>query len=280
MHGFQGRAAFVSVNLFTLLCKGSEEVDTAGLGSITRFGGPILYLIVQGILLFLILIWVDSGAAWKPRLPSRRQLQRTPSTVPLNRLRPDVSKEMEEVSRSGDALRVLNVSKTFGSTTVVDSVSFGVPQNTIFALLGPNGAGKTTTFNVIRESSATSYTDVAELQLIDVLFAGGDIRPDRGDVLINGHSIVRHTQAARRFLGVCPQFTAIDSQLTVREHLYIYARLKGLRRGEEVLRNLDIVMHATGLLQYADRLASQLSGGNQRKLALAIALIGMWSISR
>ncbi|KAI0327697.1 P-loop containing nucleoside triphosphate hydrolase protein [Cubamyces sp. BRFM 1775] len=250
------RAAFVSVNLFTLLCKGSEDVDTAGLGSITRFGGPILYLIVQGILLFLILVWVDSGAAWKPKLPSRHTLRRTPSTVPLTRLRADVSKEMEEVGRSGDALRVLNVSKTFGSNTVVDSVSFGVPQNTIFALLGPNGAGKTTTFNIIR----------------------GDLRPDRGDVLINGHSIVRHTQAARRFLGVCPQFTAIDTQLTVREHLYIYARLKGLRRGEEVQRNLDVVMHATGLLQYADRLASQLSGGNQRKLALAIALIGNPSV--
>jgi len=73
---------------------------------------------------------------------------------------------------------------------------------------------------------------------------------------------------------VCPQFTAIDSQLTVREHLAVYARLKGLRRGGEVESNATALMAATGLDQYADRLASKLSGGNQRKLALAIALIG------
>lgn len=76
-------------------------------------------------------------------------------------------------------------------------------------------------------------------------------------------------------LGVCPQFTAIDSQLTVREHLLVYGRLKGLYRGEEVQSNVERLMRATSLHMYADRLASKLSGGNQRKLSLAIALIGM-----
>ena len=152
-----------------------------------------------------------------------------------------------------DALRVLGVSKTFrGAGTVVDSVSFGVAQDTIFALLGPNGAGKTTTLNIVR----------------------GDLAPDAGDVRANGHSVVRSTQAARHALGVCPQFTAIDSQLTVREHLLIYGRLKGLYRGEELKRNVENLMRATSLHIYADRLASKLSGGNQRKLSLAIALIG------
>ena len=73
---------------------------------------------------------------------------------------------------------------------------------------------------------------------------------------------------------MCPQFTAIDAQLTVREHLHVYARLKGLRRGAETARNVHAIMAATGLDVYADRRASKLSGGNQRKLALAIALIG------
>ena len=73
---------------------------------------------------------------------------------------------------------------------------------------------------------------------------------------------------------MCPQFTAIDAQLTVREHLHVYARLKGLRGGAETVRNVHAIMAATGLDVYADRLASKLSGGNQRKLALAIALIG------
>lgn len=75
-------------------------------------------------------------------------------------------------------------------------------------------------------------------------------------------------------LGVCPQFTAIDSQLTVREHLDVYGRLKGLYRGPELNENVNIILDATALTPYADRLASKLSGGNQRKLSLAIALIG------
>lgn len=104
--------------------------------------------------------------------------------------------------------------------------------------------------------------------------AEGDIIPDLGDVLIQGVSVVRHPRTARLSLGVCPQFTAIDSQLTVREHLHIYGRLKGLYRGPELEESVDILLQSTALDLYADRLASQLSGGNQRKLSLAIALIG------
>ena len=76
-------------------------------------------------------------------------------------------------------------------------------------------------------------------------------------------------------MGVCPQFTAIDGQLTVREHLVLYGRLKGIPRGPELDRDVDALLSATALAEYTDRLASQLSGGNQRKLALAIAMIGL-----
>jgi ATP-binding cassette subfamily A (ABC1) protein 3 len=92
--------------------------------------------------------------------------------------------------------------------------------------------------------------------------------------LIKGTSVLTSPRTARLSLGVCPQFTAIDSQLTVREHLMIYGRLKGLNRGHELKTNVEALMIATSLHMYADRLASQLSGGNQRKLSLAIALIG------
>lgn len=98
--------------------------------------------------------------------------------------------------------------------------------------------------------------------------------PDSGDILIDGTSVIRSPRTARLALGVCPQFTAIDSQLTVREHLLIYGRLKGLRKGPELDESIDTVLKGAALNMYADRLASKLSGGNQRKLALAIALIG------
>lgn len=54
--------------------------------------------------------------------------------------------------------------------------------------------------------------------------------PDSGDILIDGTSVIRKPRTARLALGVCPQFTAIDSQLTVREHLFVYGRLKGLKK--------------------------------------------------
>lgn len=107
---------------------------------------------------------------------------------------------------------------------------------------------------------------------------GGDVLPDIGDVLIDGISVVRHPRSARSALGVCPQFTAIDSQLTVREHLMIYGRLKGLRQGQELEQSVEAILQGTALNMYADRLASKLSGGNQRKLSLAIALVGNPSV--
>jgi ATP-binding cassette subfamily A (ABC1) protein 3 len=104
--------------------------------------------------------------------------------------------------------------------------------------------------------------------------SGGDVIPDAGDVVIDGTSVVQCPRIARLSLGVCPQFTAIDSQLTVREHLVIYGRLKGLKQGEELDGNIKTILQATSLLPYVDQFANKLSGGNQRKLSLAIALMG------
>jgi ATP-binding cassette subfamily A (ABC1) protein 3 len=73
------------------------------------------------------------------------------------------------------------------------------------------------------------------------------------------------------------QFTAIDA-LSVSEHLAVYGRLKGLRPGAELRSNVDQILLVGGLEEYRDRQASQLSGGNQRKLALAIALMGNPSV--
>ncbi|KAF9067262.1 P-loop containing nucleoside triphosphate hydrolase protein [Rhodocollybia butyracea] len=243
------RASFVSVNLFSLLCLG-DTFTTSQIGDIMRFGGPILYLIVYSFVLMAILVWYDSAGSLRPaqgwlRRSSKSKLE--PSTTGE-----DVLKEASEASASDDLLRVLDVSKTFGNNKVVDRVSLTVSRDTIFALLGPNGAGKTTTFNMIR----------------------GDILPDYGDIFVANSSVVRHPQKARFSLGVCPQFTAIDSQMTVREHLIIYGRLKGIPNGPVLVNDIAVILTATGLAAYADRLASKLSGGNQRKLSLAIALIG------
>lgn len=90
---------------------------------------------------------------------------------------------------------------------------------------------------------------------------------------VNGHSIVKARNAARSYLGVCPQVNAIDGNLTVRQHLWLYGRLKGVPR-KPLKADVDALLAAAGLMPKADQLATSLSGGNQRKLSLAIALIG------
>ncbi|KAF8900796.1 hypothetical protein CPB85DRAFT_1439365 [Mucidula mucida] len=254
------RAAFVSVNLFSLLCTGDATVSSLQTGTIMRYGGPIVYLLLDIVVLLGVLTRVDRFLL-RPFRHRNSKPRRSESSQDIQLLlgsqeRADVLAEARHTTASDDLLRVLGVSKTYGTNKVVDDVTMSAGSDTIFALLGPNGAGKTTTFNMIR----------------------GDVVPDAGDVFIAGQSIKRFPKKARFSLGVCPQFTAIDSQLTVKEHLQIYGRLKGLGKGAVLHDNVRSLLGATGLLSYADRLASKLSGGNQRKLSLAIALMGNPSV--
>lgn len=144
----------MSVNLFSLLCDDDKPATIASMGTMSRYGGPIVYLIVYALVLFGILVWVDSGSVLPRRFNSSRKRPSSHDTRVGAVGRKDVDDEAAAVASSSDALRVLNVVKAFGSSDnrVVDSVNFGVSQDTIFALLGPNGAGKTTTFNMIRMS--------------------------------------------------------------------------------------------------------------------------------
>jgi ATP-binding cassette subfamily A (ABC1) protein 3 len=136
------RAAFVSVNLFSLLCTGDVPVPSSAQGDIMRYGGPIVYLIGQSLFYFWILVRRESGALFRRA--------RTRASAKERSGREDVSAEAVRVAGGEDALKVMKVSKAFEGKVVVDDVSFGVQQGTMLALLGPNGAGKTTTFNMIR----------------------------------------------------------------------------------------------------------------------------------
>ena len=107
-------------------------------------------------MLFGILTYADSGS------PLRQFFLRLrTTTAKLGGSRPDVEAEAAAaVANSNDALRVLDVLKSFGKGKVVDDVTFSVGKDTIFALLGPNGAGKTTTFNMIRKFSPRMYRSI------------------------------------------------------------------------------------------------------------------------
>jgi ABC-type lipopolysaccharide export system ATPase subunit len=239
------RAFFVALNLFSTTCEGTELA--AYPGGINYYGAPILYLILQIIALFTFIIWHDSSSLWT-RL---RGTGRLPPTVDENIDEDEkVLEELKRVNTSNDCLRVIHVTKSFGKNTAVENLTFGIARDEVFALLGPNGAGKSTTISLIR----------------------GDIQPSRngGQIFVDDILVSKHRAQARSHLGVCPQFDAMDT-LTVTEHLQFYARVRGV---SDVEHNVKAVIQAVGLQNYTSRMAAQLSGGNKRKLSLAIALMG------
>ncbi|KAM0351961.1 hypothetical protein ACHAPU_002477 [Fusarium lateritium] len=243
------KALFIATNLFSTACDGTEV--TKNPSGILFYGGPILYLILQSLILFGLLIWLDTGSAGASIRGLFHGSKKAGSDE--EHVDDDITDERNRVTaNTGDehGLRVMNLTKSFRNNTAVDNVTFGIKRGEVFALLGPNGAGKSTTISVIR----------------------GDIKPDRngGDVLVENISVNKNLATARANLGVCPQFDAMD-QMTVREHLEFYAKVRGV---QDIEHNVRAVMQAVGLESFATRMAHALSGGNKRKLSLGIALMG------
>lgn len=247
------RTMLLSLNSFSLLCDGDEIANYPG--AIDVYGGPILYLSMQSIVLFVALVWWDSG--YRPPILNRSKSRQRHTEESSETTIQAVAAETARAEQSNDSLRVLHLHKEFGQNHAVNDITFGIPQGQVFALLGPNGAGKSTTISLIRgdEHPTTSIN-------------GG------GDVLIEDVSIISKRAAARGHLGVCPQFDAMDS-MTVTEHLYFYARARGVQDPDS---SVKAILTATGLVHFKTRLASKLSGGNKRKLSLGIALMGNPSV--
>lgn len=270
------RSLLLTLNEFSLLCRDTSIAPYPG--ALTVYGGPILYLLVQALLLLTVLVWFDSGykppvlAALSRRLryekPPAKHVdaeQEAASSGSSDVTDTAVAAETERVEIQSppdtDSLRVLHLNKFFGRANhAVQDMTFGIPRGQVFALLGPNGAGKSTTISLIRgdiRPSGSGLLDVADV-------------PSGGDVFISDLSISARRAAARQNLGVCPQFDAMDS-MTVREHLSFYASARGV---PDVDANVEAVLVATGLGRFSERLAQKLSGGNKRKLSLGIALMG------
>ncbi|ORX35007.1 hypothetical protein BD324DRAFT_633591 [Kockovaella imperatae] len=246
------RAVLVSVNLFGLLCDGLGHRKSAPYSNILQFGGPIVYLVAQALFAFGVLVYVDSGSPI-PAFLRRRRLKHA-STASEEETSTDVIDEKARIdSGPTDDLIVQSLSKRYSGSKAlaVNDVTFGVAAGESFALIGPNGAGKSTTLACIR---------------------GVEV-PTAGDVRVAGSSIKKRRNVARSYLGVCPQVNAIDVNLTVRQHLWVYGRLKGVP-SSLLSKDIDVLLAHAGLSAKANELATSLSGGNQRKLSLAIALIG------
>lgn len=147
---------------------------------------------------------------------------------------------------SDDVLCVRHLRKTYSSTVAVGDCSFGVRKGECFCLLGSNGAGKSSTF---RSLACETPIDSGEISVLQ-----------------------QQSFAARiRHLGYCSQEDRLFENLTVLEHLLFYARAKGVPSASEHARSLVM---ALGLTHDANKVAQNLSGGNKRKLSVAIALVG------
>jgi ABC-type transport system involved in cytochrome bd biosynthesis fused ATPase/permease subunit len=184
------RSLFLALNLFSATCDGKQLASNPG--GILQYGGPILYLVLQILALFGILLWSETGSvvAWYRRLRGGS----APATNTINNSDEETAEELARVSSSNDGLRVLNLTKSFGKLTAVDNMTFGIRRSECFALLGPNGAGKSTTISLIR----------------------GDIQPSKngGNIFVENVEINRHRAEARSHLGVCPQFDGMASLFT------------------------------------------------------------------
>ena len=140
--------------------------------------------------------------------------------------------------------------KHFGAVTAVRDVSLRAADGRITGLVGPNGAGKSTTLRML-------YTV---------------LRPDAGDALIDGHSVVRTPLEAARRLGVLAHGAGVYPNLTARENILYFGALHGLARAAARARAAELI----GLLEmeeFADRRAKGFSQGERVKTALARALV-------
>nr|XP_044605364.1 retinal-specific phospholipid-transporting ATPase ABCA4 isoform X1 [Equus asinus] len=179
-----------------------------------------------------------------------------PSKEPIVDEDDDVAEERQRIISGGnktDILRLNELTKIYSGTSIpaVDRLCVGVRPGECFGLLGVNGAGKTTTFKMLT----------------------GDTTVTSGDATVAGKSILTSISDVHQSMGYCPQFDAIDDLLTGREHLYLYARLRGVP-AEKIEKVAKWCIQSLGLSLYADRLVGTYSGGNKRKLSTAIALIG------
>ena len=149
-----------------------------------------------------------------------------------------------------DAIRIQGLTKRYADVVAVDDLQLSVKQGELFSLLGVNGAGKTTTIKML----------------------SGLTRPTAGDAFLNGKSICNETAEVKSIIAVSPQETAVASGLSVKENLelmcgvYSFSKEKQTAKMEELtkLLGLESVLH---------RRAGKLSGGWQRRLSIAMALI-------
>ena len=154
-----------------------------------------------------------------------------------------------------DAISTVGLTKKYGKLTAVDKMNLTIKEGELFALLGVNGAGKTT---LIKMLSCLSM-------------------PSEGDALISGYSIKSEVGKVKGVIGVSPQETAVAPNLTVMENLELICGLHGFNK-EKRDAKIKELSDSFNLYNILSKKAGKLSGGWQRKVSIAMALISEPSV--
>ncbi len=149
------------------------------------------------------------------------------------------------------AIKTEHLRKVYRDVTAVDDLNLSIEAGELFALLGVNGAGKTTT-----------------IKMLSCL-----CRPTGGDAFLSGKSVLRDTAAVKAIIGVSPQETAVAPNLSVQENLALMCGVHGFSK-EKSAQKIAALATQFGLDTVLKKRAGKLSGGWQRRLSIAMALIG------
>lgn len=158
--------------------------------------------------------------------------------------------EMDEIMETNEIIKAGYLTKVFGDQKAVDNLSFTVYRGETLGLLGPNGAGKTTTIKMLI----------------------GLFKPTKGRAIIGGYDVRENPIEVKKLFGISPQELSFDHHLSIEEDLYFYARLYDLSRKEAKERVKETLKWAK-LDNHAKKIGYQLSGGMQRRLFMARAMI-------
>ena len=149
-----------------------------------------------------------------------------------------------------EAIKTTGLVKQYQNITAVNGLDLEIGQGELFSLLGVNGAGKTTAIKML-----TCLT-----------------KPTEGDGLVGGYSIVREPDQVKRHIGVSPQETAVAPNLTVKENLELICGIHGSSR-DKTKQKIEELTKQFDLESVLKRKAGKLSGGWQRRVSIAMALI-------
>lgn len=226
-------------------------------------GYPLLMLFMHFIFWSLLLVvieyWDQISGYMRAKMNPHKATRKAAKMISGSEEDQDVAAERQRVvSAEGqdDVVRVIGLRKEYHlgarkKKVAVQNLTLGIPQGQCFGLLGMNGAGKSTTLAAL----------------------SGDTVPTAGEIYLNSYNLLTDPGHALKYFGWCPQFDALIGNLTGREQLWMYCRIKGLK--ESVIKeSVDAFLKMLDLEYLADRVVGGYSGGNKRKMSLAVAMIG------